>query len=74
MMAEFDILGVYVPALLVWALLALLLGGLLRRSFTRAGLYQRIWHPPLFDAAVFLLLLGGIVGLAAWLPNPWMTP
>lgn len=68
MTAEFDILGVYVPSLLVWAVLALALSGLLRRIFTRAGLYRRLWHPPLFDAAVFILLLGGLVAAASWIP------
>jgi hypothetical protein len=67
MTGEFDILGVYVPSLLVWLLLALLLGSLVRRGLARAGLYRHIWHPPLFDAAIFLLLLGGIVAATAWI-------
>lgn len=67
MTGEFDILGVYVPSILVWLLLALVLGSLVRRGFTRAGLYRHIWHPPLFDAAIFLLLLGGIVAATAWI-------
>lgn len=67
MTGEFDILGVYVPSLLVWLLLALALGSLVRRGLTRTGLYRHIWHPPLFDAAIFLLLLGGIVAATAWI-------
>ena len=67
MIAELDIFGIYLPALLVWALLALLLSSLLRRTLIRAGIYARVWHPPLFDAALFLLLLGGIVALTAWI-------
>lgn len=67
MTQEFDILGVYVPSLLIWMLLALLLGSLVRRGLARAGLYRHIWHPPLFDAAIFLLLLGGIVAATAWI-------
>lgn len=67
MTGELDILGIYVPSLLVWLLLALMLGSLVRRGLTRAGLYRFIWHPPLFDAAVFLLLLGGIVAATAWI-------
>ena len=64
MIAEIDILGVFVPALLAWVVLALLLAAVLRRGLGRLGLYRHVWHPPLFDAAVFLLLLGGIVALA----------
>lgn len=67
MIAELDILGVFVPALLAWVLLALLLAGLLRRAFDRLGLYRHVWHPPLFNAALFVLLLGGIVAAAHWI-------
>ena len=67
MTGEFDILGIYVPGLLVWLLLAMVLASLVRRGLTRAGLYRHIWHPPLFDAAIFLLLLGGIVAATAWI-------
>lgn len=67
MTGEFDILGVFVPSLLVWLVLALLLGSLVRQGMNRAGLYRHVWHPPLFDAAIFLLLLGGIVAGMAWI-------
>ena len=67
MTEELDILGVYVPSLLIWMLLALLIGSLVRRGLARAGLYRHVWHPPLFDAAIFLLLLGGIVAATAWI-------
>ncbi len=67
MIAELDILGVFVPALLAWVLLALLLAGLLRRAFDRLGFYGHVWHPPLFNAALFVLLLGGIVAAAHWI-------
>jgi hypothetical protein len=64
MIAEIDVFGVFVPALLAWVLLAVLLTALLRRGLQRLGLLRHVWHPPLFDAALFVLLLGAIVALA----------
>ncbi|MCO6417174.1 DUF1656 domain-containing protein [Siccirubricoccus sp. KC 17139] len=62
-LAEFDLFGLFIPGLLIWGLLALLLTGLLHRGLDRLGFYRLVWHPPLFDAAAFVLLLGGVVAL-----------
>ncbi|MBL6456162.1 DUF1656 domain-containing protein [Belnapia sp. T6] len=67
MIAEIDIFGIFVPALLVWVLIALLLKGLVWRLAGRLGLPRHVWHPPLFEAALFLLLLGGVVAVAHWI-------
>jgi hypothetical protein len=64
--AEFDLYGVFVQALLVWAALALLATGALRWALRRLGLYRLVWHPPLFDLALFVTLLGGITAAARW--------
>ena len=64
MIAEFHVFGLLVPSLLAWALPALLLEVPLRRLLARAGVYRLVWHPPLFDAALYLILLGGVVALA----------
>lgn len=67
MIAEIDILGVFFPALLVWAALALLLSALVRRGLGRLGLYRFIWHPSLFDLALFVILLGGVAAaISSW--------
>lgn len=60
MIAELDLYGVFIPALLAWALIALPVTALLRRGLLRLGAYRWIWHPPLFDLALFILVLGGI--------------
>ncbi|MDJ0389758.1 DUF1656 domain-containing protein [Roseomonas sp. E05] len=60
MIAELDLYGVFLPALLVWALLALPVTAVLRGLLHRLGLYRWIWHAPLFDFALFVLVLGGI--------------
>ncbi|TDH57978.1 DUF1656 domain-containing protein [Dankookia rubra] len=64
MIGEIDLHGVFVPALLAWAALALPANALLRRLLQRFGLYRLVWHRPLFDLATFVILLGVIAALA----------
>lgn len=56
MTAEFALNGVFVSAALVSALIALVLGFVLRRLLAFVGAYRFIWHPALFDAALFVIL------------------
>lgn len=60
MFGDFDLFGIYVPRMLVLALLAYLLNLLLRRVLARLGVYRLVWHPALFDLALFVLVLGGM--------------
>ena len=64
MTGEINILGVFVPALLIWALVAFGLRMLVCQALLRAGFYRHVWHRPLFDTAVFVVLLGLVVWLA----------
>jgi hypothetical protein len=64
MIAEFDIYGVFVPALLVYAIIALLLELLLRRVLNAIGFYRFVWHRPLFDLALVVILFGAVVAFA----------
>jgi hypothetical protein len=66
MFGDFDLFGVFVPRILVMALVAYLLNLLLRRILSRAGLYRLVWHPALFDLALFVLLLGAIANASEW--------
>ncbi|MBN8904626.1 MAG: hypothetical protein BGO51_26640 [Rhodospirillales bacterium 69-11] len=63
MIATVDVFGLEVTALLAWLLLSLLLAAGLRRLLERAGAYRYVWHRPLFDLALLVVLLGGIVAL-----------
>jgi hypothetical protein len=65
MIGELNIYGVFVPALLVWALVALMASVLLRRVLRWLGFYRLVWHPALFDVAIFVVLVGGVVSLAS---------
>lgn len=57
MIGEFDIYGVFVPALLVWALVALSLTGILRTVLARVGFYRLVWHRPLVDLSLLVIVL-----------------
>lgn len=63
-MPDIDIYGVFLPALLVYAVLAFGVSLVLRRLIAWAGLYRFVWHRPLFDLALTITCLGGIVALA----------
>ena len=61
---EIDLYGVFVPELLVYGLVAYAVSLLVRRLFGRIGLYRLVWHRALFDAALYVILLGGTAALA----------
>ncbi|MGN6389063.1 MAG: DUF1656 domain-containing protein [Burkholderiaceae bacterium] len=65
MIGEVSLYGVYVPWLLVLALLALAASRLLARVLARFGFYRLVWHPALFDAALFVIVLGALVALSS---------
>jgi apolipoprotein N-acyltransferase len=62
---EIDIFGVLAPSLLLWLVAAYALLALLRAGLERTGFYRAVWHPALFDLAVYVCLLGGIVYLSS---------
>jgi hypothetical protein len=65
MIGELNIYGLFVSPLLLWVLMALPATGLLRRVLRRIGVYRAVWHPPLFDLALFVIVLGAVATLTA---------
>jgi hypothetical protein len=63
MYGEFTVYGVFIPTLLGLMLLAYLLLNGLRLLLQRFGFYRLIWHPPLFNFALYVLVLGALVDL-----------
>lgn len=61
MIKEINIDGVYLPPLIGYLLGTLVVWYALRFVIERLGLYRHIWHPPLFNAALFVVLLGVFV-------------
>ncbi len=58
MIGEINVYGVLLPPLLAWVMLALLLSAGLRIGLARLGFYRFVWHRPLFDLALLVILTG----------------
>lgn len=58
MIGEINIYGVLFPPLLIWIGVALLLSVALRRGLSAMGVYRFVWHRPLFDLCLLVLLTG----------------
>ncbi|MBB6250920.1 DUF1656 domain-containing protein [Nitrospirillum iridis] len=63
MIGEMDIHGVFVPPLLVWGAIAFLISMAVRWGLRLVGAYRLVWHRPLFDLAVYVIVLGGVAAL-----------
>ncbi|MFJ1298705.1 hypothetical protein CEK29_09540 [Bordetella genomosp. 5] len=59
MIGEFNFYGVFFPWLLVLAVPTLAVAWMTRRVLARVGFYRLVWHPALFDLALFVVLLYG---------------
>ncbi|GJE68776.1 DUF1656 domain-containing protein [Methylorubrum podarium] len=64
MRGELDLYGVFVPSLAAWMLLAFAVSLALRGVLARTGFYRLVWHRPLFDLALYVVLLGIVVSIA----------
>ncbi|MBS7701453.1 DUF1656 domain-containing protein [Chelatococcus sp. YT9] len=64
-----ELLGFYLPPLAFWATAAIVPFVILRWAFGKIGFYRFVWHRPLFNIALYVLVTGGVVGLGnlAWL-------
>jgi hypothetical protein len=70
MIGEMDIDGVFTPSLLIYALIALVIGLPVLRLMARLGVYRLVWHRGLFDVAFLLLVWGGVAAAATALVFP----
>lgn len=64
MIEEIHVLGVYMPAALAWAVLAIVLVYQLREPLRRLPLDRYLWHPGLIDLALFFGVWWAIGALA----------
>jgi len=58
---EVDVFGIYVAPIAVLMLAAWLLLVLIQRLADLLGLADKVWHPALFNAALYLILLSALV-------------
>jgi hypothetical protein len=70
MIGEIDVYGVFVPILLAWGLIALLITAVLRRILARIGFYRLVWHRPLVDLSLLVIILAAV---SAVMPH-WIAP
>ncbi len=63
--AEVNLLGVYVAPMSVLLVAAWVVTIALRRVAARFGLLRHVWHPALFMAAVYMIVLSSMVLIAA---------
>ncbi|MDF0489435.1 DUF1656 domain-containing protein [Sphingomonas sp. H39-1-10] len=61
MTGEVSLFGVYVPGLLLLAVVAAVLAALVSRMFSLIGLYRVFAYRPLVDVAIYIIILGGLV-------------
>jgi len=61
MTGELNIDGVFLSSVLVSAVIALAASFVLRRLLARIGAYRLVWHPALFDTALFVILWAAVV-------------
>jgi Protein of unknown function (DUF1656) len=58
---ELDLFGVIVPSLLLWSVLAYALAREMTKLIGRVGLHRHVWHPALFDFALYICLVVSLV-------------
>lgn len=63
MTPEIDFAGLFISTLVPTALIGFVLTVLVRKLLGRLGAYRQIWHPALFDAALFLILWAIVIAL-----------
>ena len=68
MIGESNLDGVFVSAVLTSGLVALGVSFALRRLLGLAGAYRFVWHPALFDTALFVIVWAALVALPLHLP------
>lgn len=57
MIGDADLYGLYVPWLLLLCLLGVAVSWALRRVLASIGFYRWVWHPALFDLALYALVV-----------------
>ena len=60
MIGQVSLYGLYLPWFMLLAGAALLVHWGARRLLGAAGVYRWVWHPALFDAALYVLVLYAI--------------
>ncbi len=57
MIKEVDLFGIYVPPMFAYAAAAAVIWIVLRRVLDGIGFYRFVWHPALFNVALYVFVL-----------------
>lgn len=68
MIGQTSVYGLYLPWLMLLALGAFAALWAVRRLLAATGAYRWVWHPALFDMALYVLLLYGLSRVTALSP------
>jgi len=63
MIKEVDLFGIYLPPMMAYAAAAALVWFVLSRSLSFIGFYRFVWHPALFNTALYVLILSAFVSV-----------
>jgi hypothetical protein len=63
MFSEVDLLGAFVPIIVVWLVASLVIFVIADAVLTKAGFFRLVWHAPLARFALFAIFFCG-AGLA----------
>ncbi len=63
MTAEISLYGLYVPTILLLSLLSLVCTRACGRLLMQLGFYRLVWHPALFEFALFFIVMGSLSSL-----------
>ena len=58
---QLDLFGVIVPSLVLWSVVAYFLARAVSKLLARAGVDRHVWHPALFDFALFVCIVASLV-------------
>jgi hypothetical protein len=58
---EINLFGVYVAPMSLMVVVAWVVTIALRRLAARFGLLRHVWHPPLFQFSIYMIVLSSIV-------------
>ncbi|MEW6641537.1 MAG: DUF1656 domain-containing protein [Pseudomonadota bacterium] len=61
MIKEINLDGVFLPPLVGYLLGTTVAWYVARMLLDRLGVYRFVWHPPLFNTALYVILLGAFV-------------
>jgi len=67
MIGEASLYGLYIPWLLLLCGATLAVQWVVHRVLGRLGVYRWVWHPALFDTALYVLLLYVVSSVASLL-------